>query len=173
MKPSNVGEERREELPAGAQRDVAFARQDRLGESRREVALQPRGAFELRDLRVDRCLQVGVEGVQIRVERCELFGGAVEVVREVAELVAVGDRDPRCEVAVRDPGQTQVDGSNRPDHRPREDRAQGQSTQQRDPGESRDRQREESPVPREGFRLGDRPLLRIGDERVERVLEHM
>ncbi len=111
----DVGEEDGEELPTGRQGDIALAREDRLGELRREVALEARCALELRDLRVNRGLQTGVEGLEFRIQRRQLLRRAVEVAREVPELIAIGYGDARQEIAVRDPVEPPVDPSDRPD----------------------------------------------------------
>ncbi len=105
------------------------------------------------------------------VEGGQLAGGAVEVLREVAELVAVGDVDVGLEVAAGDLLERRVDPAHRADQRPRQDRAQRQGDQQGHPREARHGDREEPPVRREVVRLGGDQRLRVGDQLVQGGLE--
>ena len=121
----DVGEERREELAARPERDVLRRRR----RSSRRVSAT--GSACRRDARsssatfvVDRLLQVVVERMEVLVERGQVAGRAVEVLREVAELVAVGHVDAGVEVTLCDLLQRRVDAAHRSDQRPRQDRAQ-------------------------------------------------
>ena len=111
--------------------------------------------------------------MQVLVERGQLARRTVEVLREVAELVPVGHVDVGVEVAICDLLERLVDAAHRPDQRPRQDGAKGQCDQQAHSRERRHRDRQEPTVRCERLRLVGDQRLRIRDQRVQVVLEHV
>ena len=170
--PSDVGEERREELARGPEGDVALPREDRIRELWGEVSLEARRPLQLAHLDIDRRLQVGVRASRDRRRRPP----AARVVRLRLELrwpnsSRFGTSTRASNSPLRDRFERVIHLAHGADQRPRQDRAERQGAEQTQEREARDGDRQEPTVSCERVRLLDDQRLRVRDHQLERVLQ--